>query len=203
MLGSTENSIVLNNGDDYFLYHRFSDDRWVLLPWDLDSCFDQANQVLFRPTVDQIERFLEHPRYAPDYLCYIATFLESAWGDDQVDARIDHVAPLFAGGRINRLRDYADQRRAYLNERIDTRFEITSVRGGTICDGILYPNRAVVTIQGIAPSCGSSDIFVGETRAVFDYRDGIWSGNVEISEAGILEIVARDRTGFELSLIHI
>ena len=203
MLGSTENSIVLNNGDDYFLYHRFSDDRWVLLPWDLDSCFDQANQELFRPTVDQIERFLEHPRYAPDYLCYIATFLESAWGDDQVDARIDHVAPLFAGGRINRLRDYADQRRAYLNERIDTRFEITSVRGGTICDGILYPNRAVVTLQGIAPSCGSSDIFVGETRAVFDYRDGIWSGNIEISEAGVLEIVARDRTGFERNRIDL
>ena len=203
MLGSTENSIVLNNGDDYFLYHRFSDDRWILLPWDLDSCFDQANQELFRPTVDQIERFLEHPRYAPDYLCYIATFLETAWGDEQVDVRIDQLEPLFANARINRLRDYADQRRTFLRERIDTRFEITSIRGGAICDGVLFPNRPIVTIEGVAPSCGSADIFIGETRAVFDYRAGTWSANIEILEAGVLEIVARDRTGFERARIDL
>ena len=201
MLGSTENSIVLNNGDDYFLYHRFSDDRWILLPWDLDSCFDQANQELFRPTVDQIERFLEHPRYAPDYLCYIASFLESAWGDEQVDSRIDHIDPLFAGGRINRLRDYADQRRAYLEERIDTRFEITGISGGTVCEGTLFPNRSRVTIEGVAPSCGSSDIFVGETKAAFDYQSGTWSADVEISGPGRIDIVARDRTGFERARI--
>ena len=201
MLGSTENSIVLNNGDDYFLYRRFSDNRWILLPWDLDSCFDQANQELFRPTVDQIERFLEHPRYAPDYLCYIATFLESAWGDEQVDARIDHVAPLFANGRINRLRDYADQRRAYLEERIDTRFEITGISGGTTCEGILYPNRPRISIEGVAPSCGSSDIFVGETKAVFDYQSGTWSADIDIRAPGRIEIVARDRTGFERARI--
>src|SRR4030095_3206667 len=71
VLGSTENSILLNNGADYYLYRRPRRGKWILLPWDLDSCFDEATQVLFRPTVDQIGRFLKHPRYAALYWCHL------------------------------------------------------------------------------------------------------------------------------------
>ncbi len=203
MLGSTENSIVLNNGDDYFLYHRFSDDRWILLPWDLDSCFDEVDQVLFRPTVPQIERFLQHRLYAPEYLCFLGYFLDEAWRVETVNSRIDHLVPLFSAGRIEILRDFALQRRSYVESRLNQTLEISSTSNGIVCDGTLFPSATRVTITGRAPGCETVEVMVNNTAARFDYRAGTWSAGIDVSNIEMIRIVTRNRNGLELGRLEL
>ena len=195
MLGTTENAILLNNGDDYYLYHRFSDDRWVLLPWDTDSVFDDATQVLFRPTVNQIERFLEHPRYAPDYLCFIQSFLETGFDSDTVNSRIDHLVPLYSEEQIRELRDFVIARRAYLEERIENTFGVTDLVGGTVCGDILYPSRADVTLVGTAPGCGTADVLVNGMPVDWDPGALRWEASMTLGGIETITLATRDRFG--------
>jgi len=197
MLGSTENSIVLNNGDDYFLYHRFSDNRWELLPWDLDSCYDEANQVLFRPTVDAIERFLQHPRYAPDYLCSLQTFLAEAWVNENMQARIDHLVPLFSANQVQVLRDFVPARIQYVEERLNQTFEVSSAAGAVLCSDTIFPQSDTVTLIGRAPGCGTVDVVVNGDPASFDYRAGTWSASINVEGVDKIAIVTLDRNGLQ------
>ncbi len=197
MLGSTENSILLNNGDDYFLYHRFSDDRWVLLPWDADSVYDDANQELFRPTVDQVERFLEHPRYAPDYLCYLQHFMATAFQPDWVDARIDTLEPLFSSVMTGTLRDFVQARRAYIGARLNDVFEVRSVAGGSVCDGIIFADRDTIRLTGVAPGCGTYRVFVNGVEAVWNPASLSWSAEIDVVGVERVEVTTRDRTGID------
>jgi hypothetical protein len=203
VLGSSENSILLNNGDDYFLYHRFSDDRWMLLPWDLDSSFDEADQVLFRPTVNAIERFLEHPRYAPDYWCHLANLLEHAFQLDQVDARIDHLAPLFAGGVLAPLRAFASARRSYIAARLESTLDAQVASGGSLCRGVLFADANRVLLSGSAPGCGTAEVVLNGFPAAYDPLTNQWSGSVDLAGIDVLSIRARSRDGFESARLDI
>ncbi|MBI4605110.1 MAG: lamin tail domain-containing protein [Planctomycetes bacterium] len=195
VLGSTENSILLNNGDDYFLYHRPSDGKWMLLPWDLDSCFDESTQVLFRPTVDQIERFLEHPRYAPLYWCHLESLLENALVPEIVDARVDHLAPLFSAARVDQLRQYAPARRAYIEPRLSRSLTWSIASGGSACGDSIVASGPTVGLEGAAPGCGTTEVRLNGQPAAYDPQTARWSGTASVAGAGSIAIAALDRNG--------
>jgi len=197
VLGSTENSIILNNGDDYFLYHRFSDDRWILLPWDLDSCFDDQSQALFRPSVGSIVRFLRHPRYATDYWCFLEQLLETAFVQEQVDARIDVIASLFTEGQISQLRRYTRERREFIRSRLQTRLTVQIVEGGSECDGLLIATSSALTVRGRAPGCGTAEVFVNGTPASTDPVTNEWSAGIDLGDATSIDVSTVDRHGTE------
>ena len=203
VLGSTENSIVLNNGDDYFLYHRFSDNQWILLPWDLDSVFNADDQELFRPTVDQIERFLEHPRYAPDYWCTLERLMESAFRFARVQSRIDHIAPLFSSSLVEGLRRYVGQRRAYIEARIRREISVRADAGGSVCDGVLIPARDTVTLVGDAPGCGTTTVLVNGEPASYNPTTSEWTITLDVGGLESFEIVCLYRTGTEVATLEV
>ncbi len=195
ILASSENSILLNNGDDYFLYHRPSDGKWMLLPWDLDSCFDEAQQVLFRPTVDQIERFLEHPRYAPLYWCSLEWLFDTAFQSDVVEARIDHLAPLFSAARISQLRQFLPARRDYIGARLSRDLTLAVTSGGSLCGDKLLATAGSASLQGLAPGCGTTEVRVNGQGASYDPQATAWTATLAIAGAGPLSITANDRNG--------
>jgi spore coat protein CotH len=201
ILGSTENSIVLNNGDDYFLYHRFSDDRWILLPWDLDSCFDDDSQDLFRPSVDSIERFLEHPRYAPDYWCFLEQLLETAFVEEQVNARIDVIAPLFSEGQISQLRRFTQRRRDFILSRLETRLTVEISEGGTSCDGLFVATGDTLSLRGIAPGCGTLRVMVNGTQASYNRLTNAWSVEIDLDDATSIVVSTFDRHDTETNRV--
>ena len=178
MVGSTENSILLDNGDDYFLYHGFEEDSWFLLPWDLDSAFDEADQRLFRPTVPTIERFLQHPLYAPLYGCHLEFFLDVLFQDDAVRPAIDHLVPLFPQATIDVLREFAVERRAFLDAEISRSLELLDSDGAEVCgDAIRTPGRTF-RLEGATPLCGSSSVTVAGEAVEFDPVTSRWSLDV-------------------------
>ena len=195
ILGSTENSILLNNGDDYFLYHRPSDGKWMLLPWDLDSCFDEATQTLFRPSVAQVRRFLTHPRYAPSYWCHVEALLGAALRPDIVEARIDNIAPLFSAGRITQLRGFEPARRAYIEPRISPSLTVTLTSGGALCGDEIVTTGGTLSLSGLAPTCGTTEVRLDGKAVTYNQLDGQWSGSVTIAGARTIPVTAVDRAG--------
>ncbi len=194
-LGSTENSILLDNGDDYFLYHGVVEDRWLLLPWDLDSCFDEADQELFRPSVDSIRRFLQHPRFAPLYWCRLAYLLDFHFAPEVIEARLAHLVPLVPAAGIAELADYAVLRRQFVNERIPRTLEGYVVAGGSACEGSLLIDGGRIDLAGEAPVCGTSAVLVNGVEVEFDPVTGAWQGSIESAGLTGVEIVAVDAGG--------
>ena len=203
ILGSSENSIVLNNGDDYFLYHRFSDDRWVLLPWDLDSVFDVTDQELFRPRVESIRRFLRHPFYASTYWCELESLLENAFETDLINTRISHLEPLFSAAIVANLRRYATARRRVIEGQLSQDLEITSLAGASICgESTILLDGKEVSIQGEAPGCGTQAVTVNDTAATYDPTTTIWRSTVELRSGENLRVTALDRDLLEVAALE-
>ncbi len=200
-LGTTERSLLLDRGDDYFIYRRVSDNRWVLLPWDLDSCFDDESQQLFRPTVDSVERFLEHRLYAPDYWCHLEWILDNVFTPELNDARIDHLAPLVTADQLDDLRSFAQDRHRHILDRLRREVEVTRVSGGSICNGTLEATRSTIDLEGHAPGCGTTEVHVNDVPASFDQITSTWSATVNagVDDETTIEISARDRDGFLVS----
>ena len=203
VLGSSENSILLNNGDDYFLYHRFSDDRWVLLPWDLDSCFDDDNQELFRPTVDAVERFLTFPPFASLYWCSVEHLLDTAFSDGVITTRIDHLAPLFPANQIQTLRAYAVDRRAYIEERLTRTLLAQGSDGATVCRNSLYPQEERITLRGIARGCDTASVAVDGETADYDPETTVWSRAIDVVPGSTVEVSSANSMGVITSRLHL
>ena len=201
MLGSTENSIVLNNGDDYFLYHRPSDGRWILLPWDLDSCFDDENQALFRPSVDQIERFLEHPLYAPLYWCSVESLRLNNFTDDIIASRLELIRPFFSTARMDMLDSYHPERRQFLDARISSTLSLNVLGGGSICDSgnTIEVTGGQLTLEGDAPGCFTTSVIAGGETATYDPINTTWNATVDVSGESSLLVEAYNRDGILLT----
>jgi hypothetical protein len=198
LLGSTEGGILTDRGEDYFLYHRPSDGRWVILPWDLDSVFRDAEQRLFRPTLDSIERFLESTSYAPLYWCYLEANLESAFTPEVVAAQSAHLAPLFAAPRVAALEDFAGRRREFVAAQRSRSLDVESGGGAVVCGSALYAPGAFA-LEGRAPTCGTSEVLVNGAQAAYDPLAGTWTASVAAPGSSRLDVVARDRDGLEVA----
>jgi hypothetical protein len=198
ILGSTENGILLDNGDDYFIYHRPSDGRWVLLPWDLDSCFDEETQRLFRPTVDAVERVLESPLYAPDYWCRLEHLLAGPFDSAVENARIDHLAPLYSSARIQEQRSYVSQRRSYILARTVTSIDLAVDAGAQLCDDGLFVSQPAVSLRGLAPGCATSELRVNGRRAAYDPQTNAWTYSGDLGGGSELVVSSHYRDGFEV-----
>jgi len=203
ILGSTENSILLDSGDDYFLYHRPSDGRWMLLPWDLDSCFDETTQPLFRPSTAQVRRFLSNRRYAPLYWCHVEALLESAFRSEVVEARIEHIAPLFSSGRISQLRGFEPARRAYIAPRISAGLTVVATSGGSACGSTIVTTGGSVALEGRAPGCDVTEVRVDGKAMAYDVIATKWSGSVSLTPGTTAVVTALDRFGAQVARLDV
>ncbi len=113
-----ESGIARDIGDDYYLYRRPSDGRFVLIPWDLDRCCSNSSEGLFRPTVAAIARFLQHPDVAPRYYRTLKGLTAGAFSQASMYGLIDDVAQYVTPSTETALRSFADARRTYIDGRI-------------------------------------------------------------------------------------
>ena len=128
VLGNNENSILLDAGDDYFIYSRSSDGRFLLLPWDADSQYVVDDQPLFRPSSRAVRRFLEHPDFAPLYWCYVEQLRQGALSEDAMDPRLADASSVFTGAQIDDIRRFTERRLPYLERNVPR--ELTIETGG-------------------------------------------------------------------------
>lgn len=124
-----EGALWRGSGDDYFLYRRPSDSRFVLLSWDHDACFNDPWGSIWTPNLPSVRRVLEHPPYTRLYYQNIAALMQNEFSHDAMYARIDALP-----GELDQdkweVRWFIDRRLADLDAQIpDTTLSITTNGG--------------------------------------------------------------------------
>jgi hypothetical protein len=122
-LSNNEGNLAKDKGDDYFLYFRATDGKGELIPWDFDDSFHSATEQLFRPTVDAIERFLEHPAFAPGYYRHLERLIDGAFSPLETRRRIALLTDAYSydGGESeawSHIETFRTERVAYLREAV-------------------------------------------------------------------------------------
>ena len=124
-----EGALWKGQGDDYFLYHRPSDDRFVLLSWDHDNCFNDPRGSIWAPNLARVRRILEHPPYTRLYYQNIASLVENEFSHATMGARIDALPGVLDDDKWE-IRWFMDRRIPSLNEQIpDGTLSITTNGG--------------------------------------------------------------------------
>ncbi len=117
-LSNNEGNLAKDKGDDYFVYFRPSDQRAVLLPWDFDDSFHDSAESLFRPTVDAVERFLEHPEFAPLYYKYLQKLQRDAFARIEQKQSVNLVKEFVSFNTWDGIEIFMTNRLGYLYENV-------------------------------------------------------------------------------------
>lgn len=97
VLSNQDGQIATSVGEDYRLYRRFSDNRWVILPWDTNEVmYRNPAPAFFRMTSAAVLRFLRHPAFMTRYFGAIKDQLDGPFTLQAMTPCIDAVRPWFA-----------------------------------------------------------------------------------------------------------
>ncbi len=135
VLGNLEGGIYLDAGDDYFLYHRDYDDRFMILPWDLDSTYSDAGQDVFRQNVDAVRRLVRNPTFVRLYYAAIGDALDDPFTLPSMRRAIDRWRGILPAGRLNEIEQFVIQRRNTLLDRIPWQLTVDEIGEASIGDG--------------------------------------------------------------------
>ncbi len=96
VLSNQDGQIATSAGEDYRLYRRFSDGRWVILPWDTNEVmYTNPAPYFFRMTSAAVLRFLRHPAFMTRYFGAIREQLDGPFTLEAMTPCIDAVRPWF------------------------------------------------------------------------------------------------------------
>ncbi|MCA9433678.1 MAG: CotH kinase family protein, partial [Candidatus Omnitrophica bacterium] len=114
VLANSENGIQLNSGDDYFLYRREEDNRFVILPWDLDGTFGNIGELLFRQKLPAIVRLVQNPDFVRLYYLGIEQALDGPFYPDVVERLVDAYRGVFTNQELDGILFIETARRNFL-----------------------------------------------------------------------------------------
>ncbi len=155
-----------NRGKNNYFYYAAQEDRWYLLPWDIDFTLGSGHGPttnLFTMNSGQfpeVYQFVNFPSYRRLYLQALAELVNGPWKTSygtadpptEFDRFLDDAAGALiadgAGdGRRDAIKQFVRDRRAYIMTQIPSLvFEITTNNGDDFCSSAF-----VATIEGTAP----------------------------------------------------
>ncbi len=118
VVSNQENSIYRQDGDDYFLYSRESDGRFILLPWDMDSVFMEPYERLFRPDLPAVRRFLTHPAFAPLYWHHLEELINRTFTEEAVRSDFHIAGGRLGGSFVNRFLTFREDRANFIRSQL-------------------------------------------------------------------------------------
>jgi hypothetical protein len=133
VLDNHEGALWAGSGDDYFLYHRPSDDRFVLISWDHDTLFLFPDHSIWEPNwyaPEIVRRILNYPDFTRWYYQDIAGIAADELSVEEMFPRIDALPDVVSAEDKDELRWYVANRAPSLNAQIpDTRLSIRTHGG--------------------------------------------------------------------------
>ncbi|MEE8390792.1 MAG: right-handed parallel beta-helix repeat-containing protein, partial [Anaerolineae bacterium] len=180
VLDNHEGALWIGQGDDYFLYHRPSDDRFVLISWDHDSTFLFPNHGIWEPNwyaSDIVERILNYPLFTRWYFQGIASITANEFSMAEMYPRIDALPNVVSGGDKSYFKWYVANRIPAVNGEIPNTTLSISTNGGTD----FLTTQTEVTLEG---ECSPlRDIYVNgdpskvqyPTATTWQYTSTLWT----------------------------
>ena len=164
------NSLLANNeyglftgdprGDDYAMYVGVNDPRFLMLPYDLDSMYTDANFSVGRPLgVPALRRLIEHPEFRHAYYAQFLELTDSVLLSDEANEVIDNSIGSFATeNRISQTKDFLRRRAANIRNQISQALTVAT-NGNN--DG-QYPRLSSpdLTLSGQAPTAFTQSVAV-------------------------------------------
>jgi len=133
VLDNHEGALWIGQGDDYFLYHRPSDDRFILISWDHDFTFAYPDHTVWEPdwyASEIVKRILHYPDFTRWYYQNIANIAANEFSVAEMYPRIDALPDVVSSGDKNHLRWYVANRIPTLNAEIPNTTLSISTNGG-------------------------------------------------------------------------
>ncbi len=149
VLDNHEGALWIGGGDDYYLYHRGGDDRFVLLSWDHDTTFVNPTHTIWEPdwyAKAAVKRILHTPVFMRWYYQGIAEVITGPFSVAEMFPRIDALpAEVVGAGDKQELKDFVGARVPYLWTEIpDDTLVILTNNGDDI-----VTTDATVTLEGM------------------------------------------------------
>ena len=88
VLNDDEGKLSNVSGDDYYIYQRPSDGRFVLIAWDMDSTLADPYGSVYRPSLASVRRLLRSPAFSARYLAHVVDIARTAGAPLEMESRV-------------------------------------------------------------------------------------------------------------------
>ncbi len=172
VLANQETTIYNDWGDDYFLYARPSDGKFILLPWDMDSTYREnaAEERLFRPELPAVKRFLRHLAQAPRFWQHLEELVDRSFGGGGVSGELERLPRWVTRTTLASFSAYRERRVDYIRSQM--------ALGLRACGHVLGDGPAIVDLVPRGDTWrffrGTRDPAAGLQWAATDFDDGTW-----------------------------
>lgn len=170
ILNDLEGGLSKDRGDDYYMYNNPNDDRFYLLPWDMDSVLVDPISEIHHHGTPAIRRMLKHPDIARFYYKEILNLLDNELTTEVMNEIIDRAAPLSNPGRLDFFRNIYQRLRQFHYDRIPRVLTAEVSRGNTgISTSFIQENNIWQFFRGRSEPAGEP---LAWTRN--EYDDSNW-----------------------------
>ncbi|MFL2435404.1 MAG: CotH kinase family protein [Verrucomicrobiales bacterium] len=132
LVGNREGGLTTGKGDDYALYRGVKDQRFKLVPHDLDTVLDQGTRsgnpnlsIFTYRDVDGLEEFLSHPDIIRRYYAKFIDILENKFKPDLINPIIDRaLMGVVNSDVLDEMKEFIVDRRRGVLEQIQTNYSV-------------------------------------------------------------------------------
>jgi spore coat protein CotH len=194
LLESNETNPSNGVDDDYAMYRGEVDQRFVLLPHDLDSVLgaqgSSTTAGLFRMVTDngglpQLARFFSRPEITSQYYAQLRELATTVFSAAQLNPLLQNLL----GGRapqatIDAMQQFAANRVAFVLSQIPTDLTVNSSL--STLNGYLHTTSATTTLSGLAPVEGAHSVRINGQPAEYNPLTGTWTSGLPQVESEVL-----------------
>ncbi|MEM7384689.1 MAG: lamin tail domain-containing protein, partial [Verrucomicrobiota bacterium] len=176
-LENQETNITRGRSDDFALYRGLTDQRFFLLPKDLDAVLTGkgVDAGLFNATGHPaIKRFLEHPAITPRFYSMLRTVAHTSLRPETVNQTLDSILQgLIPDEELQGMKDFARDRREYVLSIIPR--DIDPVSPLPRVEGAHQTSESTTTLSGTADAGTVAEILVNGHPASLNALTGAWT----------------------------
>ncbi len=204
LIGNNETNLSTGRGDDYQMYQRGVDGRFILLPHDLDTVLGSGDDG-FSPTTSIFEaadttylpviaRFLKHPAFVRRYYAQLLELMETAFAPETINTVLDELLGEFVPkAEIDNMKQFVVDRNASVLGQIPLTFSIVSDL--TTSNGFKYTTSNTTSLHGTANAVETYSVLVNGQPATYTVVSGVWTIGGITLKPGINRIVVETFDG--------
>ena len=187
IIDNSETNISMGEGDDYYVYFGVTDPRMKFITYDLDtieggggatnstthSIFRMSRSTLSGNPPTHLHPFMQHPRFAREYLAELKRQLDGPLSVAQFDATTDEVlGSVVAAGTITSIKAFHAARVAYIQGLLPLSLSsitatTTAGAGLTTTNGYPLSSAATCNLLGKANCTRTASVKVNGVAATY------------------------------------
>jgi hypothetical protein len=200
LLANNETGLQSGIGDDYALYRRETDGRFVLLPRDLDTLLGRGNSPIgfddkdiWEATgVPALDRLLKHPDFVPLYLQQIRELAATVLSPAQFNPLLDNALGGFVPqGTIDAMKSFMANRIEWIfTTQISPALTVVSTLPlDSAWSRLRYTNSSTTSLSGQIDAIDTRSVLVNGAAATMSNFTGAWSAASVPLNPGINRVV--------------